>query len=421
MVLRRIRMSIAMILCVAGSAASQSTALLGNTAFEEGRYADAVKHYQEALGQAPTFALHVNLGHAYMRLERWPDAIASYRAAIELDRASAGTDIWIFLGQAHYQLKQYNEALNAFLEVASSETNEQVSVWIARCQIELEQWLRAKMVLLAHLATYPTNLEALELLAQVLGQMNDWPGVIEVYRELLTARGDRTEYRIALANALAVAGQNQEAIDALEVAWRIDPSATVQANRLLADLYLADQMTHEASQCYARAITQMDQPRADDYFRLATAYFQAKEFVSATDALNKMQEKDPTDSRADLYLGRIAIATERLQEAEQHLDTALTKAPASTEPLLALARLEMQQQRYDEAATHFAQALQAGDKHSQVHHDHILALLYLPDKAQETKTALGNALAQYPSEPQLQTLLDRYVRQVSSGQEDMRQ
>jgi tetratricopeptide (TPR) repeat protein len=414
-------MGIAISLCIAGSAASQSTEQLGNTAFEEGRYADAVRSYQEALNREPTFAVHVNLGHTYMRLERWPDAIASYQAAIELEPASAGADIWPFLGQAHYQLRQYNKALDAFLEAASSGTNEQASLWIARCQIELEQWLRAKMVLLTQLGTYPKDLEALELLAHVLGQMNDWSGVMEVYRELLVTDGARTEYRIALANALAMAGQNQQALDALELAWRIDSSVTVQANRLLADLYLNEQMPHEASQCYARTIRQMDQPRADDYFRLAAAYFQAKEFVSAAEALDKMREEYPTDPRADLYLGRIAMETDRLQEAEQHFGAALANAPASTEALLALAQLEMKQQRYDEAATHFAQALQAGDKRLEVHHDHILALLHLPDRTREAKNALRNALAQYPSEPRLQTLLDRYVRQRSSAREGMRQ
>ncbi|UCD48915.1 MAG: tetratricopeptide repeat protein [Phycisphaerales bacterium] len=414
-------MSIAISLCVASSAESQSTVHLANTAFEEGRYADAVTYYREALSEEPTFAVNVNLGHAYTRLERWTDAIASYQAAIELDPSSASADVWFFLGQAHYQIRQYDEALDVLLEVASSGTNGQVSLWIARCLTELEQWLRAKTVLLTHLGTYPKDLEALELLAHVLGQTNDWPGVIDVYRGLLAADGDRTRYRIALANALVIAEQNQEAIDTLELAWRIDRSVTVQANHLLADLYLAERMPYEASQCYARAIRQMDQPRADDYFRLATAYFQAREFVSATDALNKMHEDDPMDSRVDLYLGHIAVETDRLQEAEEHFGAALAKAPASTETLLALARLEMQQQRCNEAATHFARALQAGDKRLQVHYDHVLALLHLPDRARETKTALRNALALYPSEPRLQALLDRYVRQRSSAREGMRQ
>lgn len=416
MFLRTTLTSVVISLCMAAGAWSQNPAQLGNTAFEEGRYTEAVTHYQNALSEEPTFAVYVNLGHACMRLEQWTDAIASYRAAIELDAASATSDVWLFLGQAHYQIRQYGEALDAFLEAAASGANQQTSIWIARCLIDLEQWLRARSALMAHLGTHPKDLEALELLAHVFGQMNDWPDVINTYRELLAAAPDRTTYRVAMANALAISGQSQQAIDTLELLWRIDNGAAVQANRLLADLYLSEEMPHEAALCYARVLSHEDQPSADDYFRLGMAYFQGREFVSAGEAFGKMREIDPADVQADLYLGHVAVETDQPQEAEQHFSAALAKNPASTEILLALAQLEMQQQRYDEAATHFAQAIQWGDERAQVYHNYVLTLLYLPDKASSAGTALKAALARHPSDPQIQTLLDRYIRQTGPKQ-----
>ena len=82
---------------------AQEAVRLGNVAFEEGRYEEAVRHYEHALRKESTFAVHVNLGHACMKLERWADAATHYRAAIELDATSVTPDIWLFLGQAYYR------------------------------------------------------------------------------------------------------------------------------------------------------------------------------------------------------------------------------------------------------------------------------------------------------------------------------
>lgn len=421
MVLQKTLTSVVISLCLAASAWSQNAAQLGNTAFEEGRYTEAVTHYRQALSERPTFPVYVNLGHACMRLEQWTDAIASYQAAIELDAASATSDVWLFLGQARYQVKQYGEALNAFLEVASSGANQQASVWIARCLIEMEQWLRAKSALLAHLGTNPKDLGALELLAHVLGQMNDWSGVIDTYRELLASAPDRTAYRVAMANALAVNGQNQQAIETLELAWRLDRSATRQINRLLADLYLAEQMPHEAALCYTRVISDAGKPSADDYFRLGMAYFQGREFVSAREALDRMHEIDPADPRTDLYLGHIAVEADQPEKAERHFKEALAENQSSTEVLLALAQLQMKEKQFEAAAAHFARVLQLGDQRSQVHYNCILALLGAPEKAQQAKAALKVALARFPADVQIQQLLNRYVRQMRPGREGVSQ
>jgi len=56
----------------------------------EGRYADAVVGYQEAIDQAPNFAhLHFSLGNVYRVMTRWDDALATYRTAASLAPADA--------------------------------------------------------------------------------------------------------------------------------------------------------------------------------------------------------------------------------------------------------------------------------------------------------------------------------------------
>ena len=94
------------VLAVPGGASAANALSLGNEAFAEGRIAEAVTHYQQALRDRPTLAAQVNLGHCYMRLEQWAAAVAAYQAAIHLDKETVTPDVWRFLGQAQYALEQ---------------------------------------------------------------------------------------------------------------------------------------------------------------------------------------------------------------------------------------------------------------------------------------------------------------------------
>ena len=410
---RKIAASVLIGLCLAAGARAQNAAQLGNTAFEEGKFSEAVVHYRRALSETPVFGVYINLGHSYAKLERWSEAAASYQAGIELDAGAVTADIWQFLGQARYQARQKEAALEAFLAAASSGGEKQAGVWIARCLIELEQWLRAKAALSGYLGRHPEDREALELLAYVLGQMDDRQGAIAVYRELVGEAPGETTYRVALANALAIGGQNGEAIDVLEMAWRLDRGARREVNRLLADLYLAEGMPHEAALCYGRAIRETEAPGADDHFRLGTAYYQSGEFVSAKEALAVMRETDPNDFRADLYLGHIAMEQRDPNGAEEYYRAALGKRAAATEVLLALGQLQMKEKRYEAAAGYFARVLELGDRRALVYTNHVLALLRTPGREPEAEAALRAAIARHPGDAQIQQLLDRYVSQAS--------
>jgi len=166
---------------------AQDHARLGSEAFGQGDWGEAVEHYTQALEAKPSFGLYVNLGHCYTRLERWAEAASAYEAAMELDSESATGQIWRFLAQAQYNAGEFPEAMEAFFEAGLLKADGRDDIWIARCMIELEQWVQSRSVLLGHLRRNPTDTEALELLAYVIGQQGDWPGVIEVYRQLLIA------------------------------------------------------------------------------------------------------------------------------------------------------------------------------------------------------------------------------------------
>ena len=402
----------------AGFVSAKDSFELGNEAFGQGDYSKAVEYYRLSIEDKPTFAAYVNLGHCYMQLERWDDAASAYEEAIRTEPEAVTAEIWRSLGRARFEGQRYQRAIDAFLKASSlAPIDGQDDIWIVRCMIELEYWIQAESVLRGQLRRDPQDSATLELLAYVFNQQGNWSGIIEVYQELLKIAPQQITYRIALAKALTVQGQKQQAIDMLEFARRVDFSACEEIDRLLADLYLAEQMPQEAAGCYARLVTILDSPSSEDYYRLGLAYFQAGDFTSAEDAFIRMKQANPADFKADLYLGRVIAETGRLSEARAHFKAAVEKNPKSVEGLVALADLQMKTENHAAAAENLAKAIALGDNRPQVHYNYIIALMH--GDGPGTRPALKAALAEHPSDEQIKILLERYIKQASPSDKNV--
>jgi serine/threonine protein kinase len=74
-----------------GSAAAAADAILarGQTAFDHGDYPEAVRRGREAIAAGGALGGHLLVGDAYYRLERFPDALREYQAALALDPGNA--------------------------------------------------------------------------------------------------------------------------------------------------------------------------------------------------------------------------------------------------------------------------------------------------------------------------------------------
>jgi tetratricopeptide (TPR) repeat protein len=202
-------------------------------------------------------------------------------------------------------------------------------------------------------------------------------------------------------------------LDMLEFARRVDLGSGEEIDRLLADLYLAEEMPQEAAGCYARLIRRLDNPSPEDYYRLGLAYFQTGDLTSAEEAFSQMQKANPTDFKADLYLGHVMADAGRFDEALAHYKAAVEKNSASVEGLVALADLQIKSERYTEAAGNLAKAIALGDHRPQVYYNYILALMNGKDQ-KSVRAALKAALADHPSDEQINRLLDQHIKQTIS-------
>jgi hypothetical protein len=74
---------------VAGASAADGILKRGQTAFDRGDYPEAVRRGREAIAAGGALGGHLLVGDAYYRLERFPDALREYQAALALDPGSA--------------------------------------------------------------------------------------------------------------------------------------------------------------------------------------------------------------------------------------------------------------------------------------------------------------------------------------------
>ncbi|MFQ5654255.1 MAG: tetratricopeptide repeat protein [Planctomycetota bacterium] len=335
----------------------------GNRAYREGRFGDAVSHYQEALAEHESPAVYLNLAHARFELGQWTAAIEAYRRS--------GS----------------KEALR----------------WIARCHLGLDQLEEAEHALLGHLVLFPDETAAREQLAQLLSWRGGHGRAAALYRALLREHPGHAPFYRALAAELHAAGRDPGAIDALEAAWRLgerDPELA----RLLGDLYLQQGMHQQAAEYYQKLLVVAEKVGAEDCFRIGYVYYLSEEHLSARKFFQKALEIDATYAKALLYLGNADVERGRPEKAIEEYRAALASDPELEAAHVALANLLLDRHKFKAAASSFAEAIRLGTDAIPVHYNRIVALARSGRK-EDAAAALKEALHRHPSSSELRDLL----------------
>jgi Ca-activated chloride channel family protein len=101
----------------AGWFSSSDPSHLAHAAFSDGRYSEALAEWLRAQTATPSDRrIDYNVGQAHYRLEDYPSAEASFRAATASPDPRLGADAWYGAGNAAFQQGRYPEAIAAFEE-----------------------------------------------------------------------------------------------------------------------------------------------------------------------------------------------------------------------------------------------------------------------------------------------------------------
>jgi tetratricopeptide (TPR) repeat protein len=296
----------------------------------------AVRKYQEILkGYPDSLEVRANLGAALSKLGRYDEAIVEYRAILaKKDNA----DLRLNLALAYYKKGAWREAaeqLNTLRAARPEDTR--VATLLADCDARLGQDEQAIAVLKPVEAAHPDDLPVAWL----------------------------------LGSAMIRAGHNREGLE------RVDRVAR-QGNR--PEAYLLGGQTalkmneFERARDYADAAARLDPGLAGLDTLRGTVLSYMGDTEGAIVALRKAVAADPKDFDAQLGLGAVLHTERKLDEARQHLRSALHLKPDSSLARYEWARLERTEGQVEAAVKDFERVVREDPNWPQPHVE--LAALY---------------------------------------------
>jgi predicted O-linked N-acetylglucosamine transferase (SPINDLY family) len=295
---------------------------LGNTLLGSGRFADAVASYRAALNLEPgSVRAHNNLGQALLRLDQGEEAQRSFERAIALDPgyAIAHNNLGTVLfgrGEIEPALACYQRAITLDPGFAEAQHNcGNALLKLERPQQALEHFERA-------LALKPASVESLVSRGNVLQRLGRFEAALDSYQRALQRVPDHVGALCNGASALLALKRPEEALTFAE-----------RAIRLKGDL-------------------------AEAYSNLGGALRAVHRLEEAEAACEKALELKPELAEAWSNLANVMLATHRTAEAVRHCDRAIALRPNFAEAYDRRAWALVLDKRPDESARSYERLLE---------------------------------------------------------------
>ncbi len=318
----------------------------GNRAFARGAYGVAVSAYTGAVEADPeNVVAREALASALSRMGRRRDSLEQIGWVIDNGHASAGT--YYNYGAIHAELGEVDEALSGY-----------------------ETALRMD----------PDLIDANFNLALLLGELGRLSESEAYFDRVLELDPQDTAARVHRASVIADLGRSAEAAAELGAVLSVDP-ANSQALLALGAVEAATGRPADALGRYATIIASSDSSTAESREAVARAHFES---------------------------GRLMMQGSELQDALEHLRTAVEMMPRIAEARMTLARLLGATGRYGEAAEQYGILLTRNSRLLEAHFGLALSLL-LERRDTDALAALERATEAFPEEAQLEHLLARVL------------
>lgn len=183
---------------------------------KNGDYEDALKEYSSVLNSDATFRnAYVNLGSLYSRMNRLPEAMKCYEAALSL-----GHDYITYfnIGCILYKMGNYHDA-HAYLSKSIVANNKFIlsKLISGLCQSRLNNFSEAEKNFLDVLNLWPKNRVAMTALAIIYYNKNDYEQSLLLLNMLLELDSDNIKIRELRYNILFQLGQIDQSISEIKI------------------------------------------------------------------------------------------------------------------------------------------------------------------------------------------------------------
>lgn len=307
----------------------------------EEKYPEAIQAYQKVLdqGELPEALEQSTLktmSQLYFATEKYAQALQLIKRLIAKSETPSA-DMYMLLGQAHFQLKNYKEALVPIKKA--------VKMYSDKGRKPKEQWLQLLRVIYHFQDDFKNMRQVLEQLVQL------YPKTIHIR---------------SLAGVYSELGDTEKQLNMMEILYERDYKQSSAQIINLANLYLLHDVPIKAATMLDKElnVTKRVKPTEQNYRLLSQAWYQAREDAKSIPPLRKAAEMS---NSGELYI-RMAQSYQNIDKWAEAVDALRTgikkgglKRVDTAELMLGMALFNLQQ--LEQAQKHFALAQK--DKRSQ--------------------------------------------------------
>jgi tetratricopeptide (TPR) repeat protein len=279
----------------------------GNELLRSDRCDEAVEAFRKALAISPASGAYNDLGRAYMCLNEFSKAEASFKQALRIKPENVNA--LYNLGVAYAHQVKIDEAKNV-LRALQSRDPEKAN--------ELETEIREARVAASRLAETDTALNSANALFSVTAgnkyyKSEDYVRAIEAYKKAISYRPSKNAYS-GLGLAYEAVKQYPNAVAAFQEAIHLEPGDP-ELHCNLATVYL--QMGElEKTENSAREALRLKSDYVDPMNLLGVVQFRRKEYALAVSQFQKALRLEPNDPVINHNLGKTYFLMGRRTEAE---------------------------------------------------------------------------------------------------------
>jgi protein O-GlcNAc transferase len=347
---------------------------LGVLGLQCGAYDDALTWLDRALVLARHVSrYHFARGQVLAALQRFDDAIDTYRALLTFDATSA--DLWFALASALQANGDLRAAARAYKSAAAFDPAQIEALNnLGNCHRQLGETVLAQEAYRRVLAVEPQHASALTNLGSLLEACGEIDAAIELLTQAVTVAPDAPTCLLNLGVALYGQRRFDEAAAWFTRALELDPQFSEAAYNLGNALYALGQR-REAQAQYRHAIA-LNPQHADAHNNLGNVCKELGDYQAAGQAFNAAIEARPAFIAAYNNAGNLLRVLRRSAEAEAHFSAALAVDPDHSASHNNLGNVLKDGGALNAGITHYRRAIQSDPDNVIAHSNLAYALTF---------------------------------------------
>ncbi len=299
--------------------------------YKQMQYREAITEFKRVLDETPNHADSWKyIGLAHFQLKEYEQALAPLGKAMELRQSEgrSNAEVVLVLGRCHLQLNHPDRALPYLETLTKQQPDSAVNHYLLGfAYANLKRTKDAVQSLKTSLKLDPKDADTWYYLGVLQYRAGNVDGAIEALRGGVVAAPDNLEMLKLLSETLVRRGLAEAEPTKANVFYEEAIKAAVKlkslrddaaATELLGRTYLAAKKYTSAELTLSRALTLTKEPSATLYFNLGFAHAQNKAWTRAADMLVQANRLNPADVNTLNYLG---FVYENLRKYPQALST----------------------------------------------------------------------------------------------------